>query len=57
MALDDRGVDDRGDRRVDDHGVDDYDHELTKSGLWVNYCIFNSYKNHEIPADIYEIYK
>ena len=40
---------------VDDCGVDD--RGLTKSGLWANYCIFNSYKNHEIRADIYEIYK
>ena len=42
-------------RGVDDCGVDD--RGLTKSGLWANYCIFNSYKNHEIRADIYEIYK
>ena len=46
-GIDDRGVDNRGvdDRGVDDRGVDDRrvdDHELTKSRLWVNYCIFNS---------------
>ena len=43
--------------RVDGRGVDDRDRRLTKSGLCANYCIFNSYKNHEIRADIYEIYK
>ena len=50
------GIDDRG---IDDRSIDDRDRDrgLTKSVLWANYCIFNSYKNHEIRADIYEIYK